>query len=57
MKLLCEVSTESGATGDLAKAIVESIREVCKLRGEVELVGAGQLRNDGKVIDDQRQIE
>jgi len=57
MRLLCEVSIDSGAGDDLAQAITESIREVCKLRGEVELVEAGQLPNDGKVIDDQRPIE
>jgi len=57
MRLLCEVPIDSGAGDDLAQAITESIREVCKLRGEVELVEAGQLPNDGKVIDDQRPIE
>jgi phenylacetate-CoA ligase len=57
MKLLCEVPTDPGAADDLAQAIAESFREVCKLRGEVELVEAGQLPNDGKVIDDQRPIE
>ena len=41
----------------LAYAIAESIREVCKLRGDVELVAPGKLPNDGKVIDDIRQYE
>jgi phenylacetate-coenzyme A ligase PaaK-like adenylate-forming protein len=55
MTLRCETS----ATGDaaLATAIVESIREVCKLRGEVELVAPGALPNDGKVIEDTRKLE
>ena len=41
----------------LAFAIADSIREVCKLRGEVELIAPGKLPNDGKVIDDIRQYE
>lgn len=34
--------------------MVESIREVTKLRGEVKLVALGSLANDGKVIEDAR---
>ena len=44
-----------GAPRGLAEAIVASIREVTKLRGEVELVDAGSLPNDGKVIEDLRK--
>ena len=57
MRLLCEVSPDSGGDDDLARAISKSIREVCNLRGEVGFVSAGALPNDGKVIDDQRPIE
>jgi phenylacetate-CoA ligase len=39
----------------LAEAIVASIRDVTKLRGGVELVDAGSLTNDGKVIEDLRK--
>jgi phenylacetate-CoA ligase len=39
----------------LAAALVATIREVTKLRGEVELVAPGALPNDGKVIDDLRK--
>ena len=39
----------------LAQAIVATIRDVTKLRGEVELVDAGSLPNDGKVIEDLRK--
>jgi phenylacetate-CoA ligase len=39
----------------LAEAIVATIREVTKLRGEVELVDPGSLPNDGKVIEDLRK--
>jgi phenylacetate-CoA ligase len=52
MTLKCEVK-ESPA--GLAEAIVASIRDVTKLRGEVELVPPGTLPNDGKVIDDTRK--
>jgi phenylacetate-CoA ligase len=53
MTLRCE--TDSGSEA-LARALVESIREVCKLRGDVELVAPGSLPNDGKVIEDLRPI-
>jgi phenylacetate-CoA ligase len=52
MTLKCEVA---GAPAGLAAALVASIRDVTKLRGEVELVKPGALPNDGKVIDDQRK--
>jgi phenylacetate-CoA ligase len=52
MTLRCEVKERPAR---LAEAIVESIREVTKLRGEVELVEPGSLPNDGKVIEDQRK--
>jgi phenylacetate-CoA ligase len=52
MTLKCEVR----ATGEaLVAAIVASIRDVTKLRGEVQLVSAGTLPNDGKVIEDLRK--
>jgi phenylacetate-CoA ligase len=38
-----------------ADSIVESIRDVTKLRGEVKFHGEGELPNDGKVIDDCRK--
>jgi phenylacetate-CoA ligase len=52
MVLRCE--TKSRPQG-LAEALIASIREVTKLRGEVELVDAGSLPNDGKVIEDARK--
>ena len=39
---------------DLAARIGEAIRDVTKLRGEVQLVAPGSLPNDGKVIEDAR---
>ena len=52
MTLKCEVNERPAG---LAEAIVASIRDVTKLRGEVELVAPGTLPNDGKVIDDTRK--
>jgi len=52
MTLKCEVKERPGG---LAEAIVASIRDVTKLRGEVELVAPGTLPNDGKVIEDARK--
>ncbi|MDH4172544.1 MAG: AMP-binding protein [Betaproteobacteria bacterium] len=52
MTLKCEVRERAAG---LAEAIVASIRDVTKLRGEVELVSPGTLPNDGKVIDDTRK--
>jgi phenylacetate-CoA ligase len=52
--LQCESETTDASLSDV---IAESIRSVCKLRGEVEIVAPGTLPNDGKVIDDIRQYE
>jgi len=54
--MLLRGETRSSAEG-LAAAVADSIREVCKLRGEVELVAPGELPNDGKVIDDIRRYD
>jgi phenylacetate-CoA ligase len=52
MTLRCEVARVSSQLRD---AIVGSIRDITKLRGEVELVAPGSLPNDGKVIEDARK--
>jgi phenylacetate-CoA ligase len=39
----------------LARALVETIRSVCKVGGTVEFAAPGSLPNDGKVIDDVRK--
>lgn len=54
IKLQCEIGK---ADASLIAAIEESIRSICKLRGEVEIVDVDSLPNDGKVIDDIRQYE
>jgi phenylacetate-CoA ligase len=40
-----------------ADAIVATIRDVTKLRGEVMFRKPGELPNDGKVIDDTRKFD
>ena len=52
--LKCETTS---ADESLVSAIVESIREICKLRAEVELLRVDSLPNDGKVIDDIREYD
>jgi phenylacetate-CoA ligase len=52
MTLHCEASERPAG---LTEAIVATIRDVTKLRGEVALVAPGSLANDGKVIDDRRK--
>jgi len=52
--LKCETTSEDES---LVSAVVESIREICKLRAEVELLTADSLPNDGKVIDDIREYD
>ncbi|HJV74452.1 MAG TPA: AMP-binding protein [Noviherbaspirillum sp.] len=54
MTLHCEVDNPS--TLDI-KAIVDTIRDITKLRGDVKLVARGSLPNDGKVIEDARKYE
>lgn len=51
MVLHCETSSAGEA---LAQAVIASIREVTKLRGEVVFCASGTLANDGKVIEDRR---
>jgi phenylacetate-CoA ligase len=39
-----------------AEAIIASMREITKLRGEIAFHAPGELANDGKVIEDTRTI-
>jgi len=54
MTLHCEVAVPDEA---LSSAILNSIRDVTKLRGTVALQAPGSLPNDGKIIDDIRRYE
>ena len=60
--LLRAESALSGGAGEAASAalsqrLAEAIRDVTKLRGEVQLVPPGSLPNDGKVIEDARSYQ
>ena len=54
MTLRCE--SETGDPG-LVAAIAATVRDVCKLRGNIGIVPPGTLANDGKVIEDARTYE
>ncbi|MEO6351517.1 MAG: AMP-binding protein [Burkholderiaceae bacterium] len=53
MTLHCETAAELSQAALLA--IVETIRDVTKLRGQVQQVATGTLPNDGIVIEDARK--
>ncbi len=56
---LMTLKVESACSGPdgLAARVAEAIRDVTKLRGEVEVLLPGQLPNDGKVIEDARSYK
>ena len=54
--MVLQVETQETAAG-LAMQLQETMREVTKLRGEIEMVPPGTLPNDGKVIDDARSYK
>ena len=53
MTLRCELAAPAEGLG---AAIETSLRAVTGLRGAIELVAPGTLANDGKVIDDRREL-
>jgi phenylacetate-CoA ligase len=55
MTLHCE--TAAGLSDAAVQAIVETIRDVTKLRGQVQAAEIGTLPNDGIVIEDARKYE
>jgi phenylacetate-CoA ligase len=52
-QMLLQVETTETAEG-LARQLGDAIREVTKLRGEVQMVPPDSLPNDGRVIEDAR---
>ncbi len=54
MTLECEISSDNG---ELMAAIVSTLRDLTKLRGEVVYVPTSSLARDGKVIDDRRKYD
>lgn len=57
MTLHCELPPGEQASASLTEALLASLRELTKLRGEVHICAAGSLPNDGKVIEDIRSYE
>ena len=55
-RMTLQVETVSVAPG-LENSLREAIRDITKLRGEVELKTPGSLPNDGKVIEDARSYK
>jgi phenylacetate-CoA ligase len=54
MTLKVEVAERSEG---LAERLAGSVRDVTKLRGDIELCPPGSLPNDGKVIEDARNYK
>jgi len=54
MCLRVEAEPGGDAPEALREHIAAAVRDVTKLRGDVELVAPGSLPNDGKVIEDAR---
>jgi phenylacetate-CoA ligase len=55
MTLQCEL--DGAAPEGLAERVAETLREVSKLRGNIEFKLPGTLPNDGKVIEDVRKFD
>jgi phenylacetate-CoA ligase len=54
-RMILHVEAPAGSVD--SAAVVATIRDVTKLRGEVVVRGAGELPNDGKIIDDVRRFD
>jgi len=56
-RMTLRVEVAAPAPEGLAARVAESVRDVTKLRAEVQLVAPGSLPNDGKVIEDARSYK
>ncbi|MHB1198338.1 MAG: phenylacetate--CoA ligase family protein [Polaromonas sp.] len=56
-QMTLKVETTCSGPDSLAIKVAEAIRDVTKLRGQVEVVLPGSLPNDGKVIEDARSYK
>ena len=56
-QMTLKVETACSGPDGLAQKVMEAIRDVTKLRGQVEVVLPGSLPNDGKVIEDARSYQ
>ncbi len=56
-QMTLKVETSCSGPDSLSAKLAEAIRDVTKLRGQVEVVLPGTLPNDGKVIEDARSYK
>jgi phenylacetate-CoA ligase len=57
-RMTLRVEVGNAAEGaDLGAAVASTVRDVTKLRCDVEMVAPGSLPNDGKVIEDARTYQ
>jgi phenylacetate-CoA ligase len=57
MTLQVELRQPQAGDASLAERVAQTVRDLTKLRAEVQLHEPGSLPNDGKVIDDTRRYE
>jgi phenylacetate-CoA ligase len=55
-QMVLQVETTE-TSGGLAVQLQDAVREVTKLRSEVQMLSPGSLPNDGKVIEDARSYK
>lgn len=53
-RMVLRIESATGAGEGLAAGVEATVREVLKVRGEVQFAAPGSLPNDGKVIEDAR---
>ncbi len=53
-RMTLKVETATPASAGLAESLRDTLRDITKLRGEVQLLAPGSLPNDGRVIEDAR---
>ncbi len=56
-QMVLKVETAQASDAAMKEKIAAAIKEVTKLRGDVELLTLGSLPNDGKVIEDARSYQ
>jgi phenylacetate-CoA ligase len=56
-RMTLKVEVADWTVPNLAEAIGATLRDVTKLRGEVQFMTPGELPNDGKVIEDARKYD
>jgi phenylacetate-CoA ligase len=56
-QMVLKVETAQSSDASMKEKIAAAIKDVTKLRGDVELLQLGSLPNDGKVIEDARSYQ